>query len=285
MIDSQVRGYVEERLDQVPLRSGDLSSVVLRGQRRRRARRGFTVAVAALLVALFVGPMFWLFRPVEQPLASGSGSLQLTDGFTVGVSENTVESEGAMVYEGLLGPTPVFDTSRLGTEIPLTLDSVADLVVPPKVDLWQANALNALALVYLGDINGAQIALQLSHFDGQDHFCVFFGNGTDITGGGICGPSVSSHPVSGFAADPAIGGWVVWTKLAEETSVVRMELVGGSSYWQRPRGRTVFFNLPDHSNLDDVRLTTFTASGDSVITEQPVSQIQIQAEEDMRSAP
>lgn len=270
--------------------------------RRRRHAGGVLVAAAAFVTVVLVGGLS-VFLLIGGPntdaaggvspavndddlMADASGRVHLPGDFVVSVVGGLVESEGAVVYLGRLGPEPDFDTSQLGTQVSLNREPPANLVVPPKTNPADyLNALQSPLLVYLGDINGAQIALQWSRLDGQDGFGVFVGNGTAVTGGGIGKPFISAHPVSGNAADPPIGGWVVWTKLADDTSVVRMELADGSSYWQRPAGRTVFFNLPDQTRLDTARLTTFDASGRIIITEDAKSQIEIELQEDMRLAP
>lgn len=278
MIDQQVRSLVDDALTTTPTRVGNLTTVVGRGRRRRRVRRSMMVMSTVGVVGLLLAPMLWLTRVVPQPLAATPHAIELPDGLVVGVAGEPVVSEGALVYLASESHPPAFDTAKLGVEVPLAADAASELVVPPKGNPLERNALQASVLVYVGDINGAQIALQ--QYEGgvygvgaDDQLCVFFGNRTPITGGGIC--DVPSGPVVGFAADPPIGGWVVWTKLADEVSVVQLVLADGESYWQRVRGRTVFFNLPDGSRLESATLNAISADGTKIITMEPRSEIEL----------
>lgn len=265
MIDEDTRSYVQSIVEAAPQRVGDLDAVVAHGQRRKRVTRIGTVAAVMVAVVVTVGSLTWL-RPQPQPVASGDQplELELPGGFVVSVAPSPVELEGALVYLGLLGPEPRFDRTTLGTEIMLTRRSASELVVPPAGNPLEQNALQASTMVYLGDLNGAQIALQVNKgwlfgilTDAQ--LCVFWGNGTPVTGGGDC--SVSDGPISTATTDPPIGGLLVWAQLPEDTSAVRLELPDGSSYWQRPTARTVFFNLPDGRSLANTHLSALDADG------------------------
>lgn len=84
----------------------------------------------------------------------GVADLELMDGLVVDVVPGPVESEGALVYQGVLGPEPRFDTSSPGTEVPLARRNPSEFVVPTLSNPLESNALQASRLVYLGDING-----------------------------------------------------------------------------------------------------------------------------------
>ena len=246
--------------------------MLARGRRRRFTIRMATAASVAAVVVLAVGVIAWL-RPVERPVASGTDPimLELPGGFTVDVGPESVESEGAIVYVGLPGPEPLFDTASLGTDISLSPRLASDLIVPPSGNPLERNALHAAAMVYLGDINGAQIALSVSDGGflglGGESMCAFWGNGTPITGGGDC--SISEGPKTGTTTDPPIGGWLVWTQLPEDTAAVHVELSDGTDYWQQPVARTVFLNVPGGRSLEGAALSALDADGNVIDTATP----------------
>lgn len=272
MIDQATREYVQAIIETTPERAGSIDSVLTRGRRRRLTIRVGAVASVAAVAVFAVGMIAWL-RPVPRPAASGADPvmLELPGGFAVGVEPDSVESEGATIYVGLQGPEPLFDTSGLGTEIALTQRSASDLIVPPSGDLLERNALQAAAMVYLGDIKGAQIALSVSDGGflslGGEQMCIFFGNGTPITGGGDC--YVREGPKTGEGTDPPVGGWLVWTQLPEETAAVQMKLNDGTSYWQQPIARTVYFTLNDGRTLRDASLSAIDSDGAIIQTAAP----------------
>ena len=272
MIDQATRSYVQSAIENTPDRVGSLESVLVRGRRRRLATRvGVAVSMMALIFVA-VGAVA-LLRPANRPVATGTDPimLELVSGFAVGVGPDSAESEGAIVYVGLLGPEPFFDTTNLGTEIALTPRPASDLIVPPKGNPLDRNALRAAAMVYLGDINGAQIALSLSDSGflglGGESLCAFWGNGTQIAGGGDC--YIIEGPKTGTTTDPPIGGWLVWTQLPKDTAAVQVELEDGTRYWQRPVARTVFLNAPDGRSLENAALSAVDSAGNVIQTATP----------------
>jgi hypothetical protein len=55
-----------------------------------------------------------------------------------------------------------------------------------------------------------------------------------------------------------------------------MELPDGSTYWQRPAARTVFFNLPDGSFLNDASLSALDAEGNVIrlgVADDPIERL------------
>jgi hypothetical protein len=268
MIDQNTQSYLQSIIDATPSREGDLAAVIARGRRRRQTvLRGKAFGVMVAVVAAMGSAVF--LSPGRHPIGGGDqlAELELPGGLVVEVHPDPVEKQGALVYVGRLGPAPTFDTTILGTEIALVRRPATDLIVPPAGDSQKKNALHASTLVYLGDLNGAQIALQVSDLGplglGSDILCVFWGNGTRITGGGDC--EFSDSPASRVTADPPIGSLLLWTRLPANASVVILELPDGSRYWQRPTARTAFFNLPDGRSLHDTQLSVLDADG-SVLT-------------------
>lgn len=227
-------------------------------------RRWGTALVAVVVVAAVgaAAALDWMRGRSDVVVDSASvvSELELVDGLVVPVLGSPVQSEGALVYRGALGPEPAFDVSGLGTEMALSDGPPEALVVPPSANPLERNALRADRIVYLGDINTAQMALHV--FEGE--LCLFAGNRTPVSGSGTC--PVPGGPLDGAYDDPPIGGWTVWAYVPPETSVVRMVLDDGSSFWQRPRARTVFFNLPDGRDLGKPSLTAYDLDGEILLT-------------------
>jgi hypothetical protein len=236
---------------------------------------------AVLVMTVIAAGAVALTRSTPRPPASDGDRLQLElpGGFVVSVSPDSTSTEGAAIYVGLMGPEPRFDPQTLGIEIALTPRAASELVMPPSKNPLERNAIHASTMVYLGDLKGAQLALQvvdggLFGLFGTDQLCVFWGNGTPVTGGGTC--PVTDRPKSGFAGDPPIGDWLLWTQLPQQTAAVQMELPDGSTYWQRPAARTVFFNLPDGSSLNDASLSALDAEGNVIrlgVADDPIERL------------
>lgn len=263
MIDEATRNYVKTIVENTPPRVGNIDSVLARGRRRRLANRIGTAVSVAVVAVLAIGVTAWL-RPVDRPVATGTDvtMLELPGGFAVYVESDSVESKGAIVYVGVPGPEPLFDTTTLGTEVPLTRHPASEFIAPDVFD--------AATMVYLGDINGAQIALQVtdggllppSTSDGI--LCVYIGDHKPIPSGGDC--YIIDGPRAGTMVDPPLGGWLVWPRLPEATAAVQLELDDGTRYWQQPVARTVFFNLTDGSPLTDASLAAIDRDGNVIET-------------------
>lgn len=262
MIDQELKEVVRSQVAEIPAASGDLDRVIARGRRRRQVR---IARLASVMVVVAMGAVVALtaIPSGSRPVTSGGVTrLDLVDGFSVPIVDQPVRSEGALVYQALPGPDPTFDVSVLGTELPIQPKEAAALVVP--VSNNPLNALQADRLVYLGDIDKAQLALHV--FDGD--LCLFIGNYTKVTGGGTCDLS------DGFArgkgsVDPPIGNWTVWTKLPDEVAVVTVTTAEGEVFWQRPVGRTVFFDLPGDAQVTRDMLVGLNADGKRVATPGP----------------
>jgi hypothetical protein len=248
---------VKEEIGGIPLRSGDLETVLRHGKTRRAAHRVGMASGAVAVVALIAGFVF-VSSPSFNQVASG-GALSLTSIFDVPVFDDPVRTEGALVYQAKPGPIIAVDTAQFGSEVVVESRRPEAFVVPVSDN--PINALQADRIVYLGDLEGAQLALQ--SFNGKT--CVYLGNGTQVTGGGLC---VTAEGLAGGSdyVDPPVGSWLAWTQLPETASVVVGETGDGSSYWQRVVGRTVVFILPDGSTLDPSTLSALDASGNEVAT-------------------
>lgn len=264
IVDESSDAYIQNVLAGVPDFSGDFDSVLSRGIRRRRLVKAGLAGktLAALLVVM--SPLLLTIGGVNtQDADAGSGSqttIRLHPNFAVAVEVSPAHSEGAVVYLGLLADDPIFDLSAFGKEVAILRRNARDLIVPPSKLPWERNALRTSRLVYIGDVGNAQLALNV--FGGE--LCMFFGNGTKVTGGGYCG--VVDTPEVGWSTDPAQEGWLIWSKLPEETAVVRIELENGSLYWQRPVARTVFFAVAPRRDLLGARAIAFDAKGTVLVS-------------------
>lgn len=264
IVDESSDAYIQNVLAGVPDFSGDFDSVLSRGIRRRRLVKAGLAGktLAALLVVM--SPLLLTIGGVNtQDADAGSGSqttIRLHPNFAVAVEVSPAHSEGAVVYLGLLADDPIFDLSAFGKEVAILRRNARDLIVPPSKLPWERNALRTSRLVYIGDVGNAQLALNV--FGGE--LCMFFVNGTKVTGGGYCG--VVDTPEVGWSTDPAQEGWLIWSKLPEETAVVRIELENGSLYWQRPVARTVFFAVAPRRDLLGARAIAFDAKGTVLVS-------------------
>jgi hypothetical protein len=270
--DASIYAYVTETIGAVPPRYGDLSSVVKRGRFIRRRRHTVVAAGSVAAMCLAVLPLLLTLGSSSGPVGEydGGSEFVFASGFSVAVTGEPIESEGALVFAG----TPAepanarFDLAALGTEYPISRSNAADLVVPPPSGPFESNALHASTLVYLGDAGGAQLALQET--DGET--CMFFGNGTEVTGGGFC--DITDAPTIGYSADPEFpqsrGGWLLWSMLPTDTSVVAVTLPNGDTFWQRPVSRTAFFAVASLDTLQDATATAFDSSGTVIATRAPV---------------
>lgn len=257
MNDQLILDAVREEIGGVPLRNGDLEAVLRHGKTRRAAHRVGMASGAVGVVALIAGFVF-VASPSFNQVASG-GALSLTSTFDVPVFDDPVRTEGALVYQAKPGPIIAVDTAQFGSEVVVESRRPEAFVVPVSDN--PINALQADRIVYLGDLEGAQLALHT--FNGKT--CVYLGNGTQVTGGGLC---VTAEGLAGGSdyVDPPVGSWLAWTQLPETASVVVGETGDGSSYWQQVVGRTVVFILPDGSTLDPSTLSALDASGNEVAT-------------------
>jgi hypothetical protein len=269
--DTTIYAYVTDTIEAVPPRHGDLSSVVKRGRSIRRRKRTVLAAGSVVGMCLAVLPLLLTLGSSPSPIGEygGESEFMFATGFRVAVIGEPIESEGALVFAGAPAEpaNARFDLARLGTEYPIDRRNAADLVVPPPGDPFESNALHASTLVYLGDAGGAQLALQET--DGET--CVFLGNGTEVTGGGFCG--ITDAPTIGYSADPQFpqsrGGWLVWSMLPTDTSVVTVTLPNGDTFWQRPVSRTAFFAIVSLDTLQDATATAFDSSGAVIATRAP----------------
>ncbi|MFQ5523513.1 MAG: hypothetical protein ACE5F5_08030, partial [Acidimicrobiia bacterium] len=210
----------------------------------------------ALVVVLSPLVVMW---PIPGDFSTASSVVRLAGRFEVPIEPvPPLESRGALVYVGALAPEPLFNTSALGTEVVIERGDASRLVIPPGSDPREPNPLRASTFVYIGDIGPTQLAL--NDFEGNT-LCIFFGNGTEVTGHGRCG--LSTGVEIGWSADPVMDSWLLWSRLPEEASVVQVELPSGKTFWQRPIARTVFFYI-DGVNLAGARARILDINGDPV---------------------
>jgi hypothetical protein len=255
MNDETVIEAVRDEIKSLPARRGDLEGVTARGRKRRNALRVGVSSVIAVATGMIVG-LALASSPASGPVAS-DGRLQLTPGFEVPVFDVPAETEGALVYRARPGPDPTgIDTGRLGVEVVIDSRDPRALVVP--ISDHSPNALRADRIVYLGDLEDVQLTLH--SFEGRA--CLHLGNGTEVTGGGVC--FTEDGLAGGNYADPSVGSWLAWTLLPESASVVVGATADGSRYWQRVVGRTAVFILPDGTTVDPATLSALDANGNEV---------------------
>lgn len=259
MSDQTVIEMVRHEIGAVPARAGHLEAVIRRGKRRRFRYRAMTSSAAALGAAALVGGMLFAVRPMADPVAS-NGALELVDGFSVAVGAEVADYDGFSVYQA--EPAPAVpggvDLGELGTEIEIQPHRAADFVVPYSDN--PRNGLQAHRIVYLGDLEGAQVALH--DFEGK--LCVYLGNRTNTTGSGGC--ATDQGLVGGDTVDPPVGEWLAWTHLPESARVVTAQTPDGVRYWQRVTANTAVFITPDGVTVDPTTLVALGDTGTTVAT-------------------
>lgn len=266
-----VESYLDQTLAAVPNATGDLPSVLDHGRTRQRRNRVVYAVLSTVAVFLLVAPLAFVSMRHSQPLGAEAYTeteFTFESGMTVAVDGAPVEYRGALVFKGVPAE-PSFDATSLGVAHPFSERGAANLVVPSATSPLESNALQANALVYLGDIDDGQIALQQTR--GQT--CIFWGNGTDITGGGLC--PVPSTPTIGYSADPGFpasdGGWLVWSVLPDDVAVVTVNLPDGRSWWQAPVSNTAFFAVADLGTLRAATVSAFGRDGELIVSDREVT--------------
>lgn len=265
--------HFDDEMEAVPSASGSLS-YVKRKVRRQRVRRGLvsigtTLIVILIAVSVFI-PALPRIAAAEGPdaptrlLIDGDVEVPVTD---EPIAEVETISRTLTVYGGLAGPEPDFDTTGLGVEQPL---EQSEPLFDPRIDPED------VPVVYIGDVAGRSVFLHtngwISWFDRLrgvgPHLCITVGDSVTTGGGGFCtGPgdtpetrSTSNHlHVDG---DGFVGSYVTWFALPSGTAVVVLDLDDGRSFWQRPFGESVLFDVGDYAG--PVTLTAKGSQGDDL---------------------
>lgn len=263
--------HFDEEMAAVPSASGSLSGVK-RKVRRQRARRGLvsigtTLVVILITVSVFI-PALPRIAAAEGPdaqtrlLIDGEVEVPVTD---EPIAEVVTISRTLTVYGGLAGPAPSFDTTGLGVEQP---SEQTEPLFDPRIDPED------VPVVYIGDVAGRSVFLHtngwVSWFDRLrgvgPHLCVTAGDSSTTGGGGFCtgpGDTPESRSTSGHFhvdGDGFVSSYVTWFALPSGTAVVDLDLDDGRSFWQRPFGESVLFDVGDYAG--PVTLTAMGTQGE-----------------------
>lgn len=271
MTDEILSRHFEDEMAAVPAASGSLN-LVKRKVRRRRVRRGLvsvgTTLVAVVAAVSLLVPTMPRIAAAEGPdvptrlLIDGNVEVPVTDD---PIAQVEIRSRTLTVYGGLAAPEANFNLTDLGVEQPLEqLEPSFD----PRVDPED------VPVVYIGDVAGRSVFLHtngwvnwLDRLQGAGpHLCITVGDSATIGGGGFCaGPGDSPEGLStsgGLHADDEgfVGSYVTWFALPSETAVVSLDLDDGRSFWQRPFGESVLFDVDDY--VGPVTLTAIGTEGE-----------------------
>ena len=273
MMDEDIRTLLRNVVDSVPERYGALERVQRDGTRRRRHRRlagGGAIVASALLVVAAMGTLVGGRLGEQRVPVAGRASvrtLTLVRGYEVPVDPRAMVHEGWMVYRGLPGPAPRFDTTGLGVEQPLGALPLDDLPLPP----WgSGDGVPGGRVLLLGSIGGTVVGIDFTQEEGTPAVlvaCAFGATGrfpSELVGG--CGGVGVGRPWSMFLDEPPLGSVVTWGPLPPTASVVALQSEEGPNLWQRVVGRTAFFADPDGACFDVATLIVFDASGEILLT-------------------
>ncbi len=267
--------HLDDEMAAVPAASGSLKAVK-RKVRHRRVQQslislGTTLVVVLVAVSLMV-PALPRIAAAEGPetptrlLIDGDVEVPITDD---PIAEVETLSRTLTVYGGLPAPEASFDMMALGAE--QRLEQVAPLF-DPRVDPED------VPVVYIGDVGGRSVFLHtngwVSWFDRLrgvgPHLCITVGDSSTTGGGGFCtGPGDTPEGRStsgGLHVDGSEGGfvgsYVTWFALPTGTTVVVLDLDDGRSFWQRPFGETVLFEVGEY--VGPVALRAFDTQGEAL---------------------
>lgn len=265
--------HFDAEMAAVPAASGSLNEV-RRKVRRGRVRKGVvsigtTLVVVLVAVSLLV-PTLPRIAAAEGPdtptrlLIDGNVEVPVTDD---PIAEVETMSRTLSVYAGLPAPDTSFDITGLGVEQPLVQN---DPLFDPRVDPED------VPVVYIGDVGSRSVFLHtngwISWFDRLrgvgPHLCITVGDSSTIGGGGFCtgpGETPEGRTTSGHLhvdGEGFVGSYVTWFALPNGTAVVGLDLDNGRSYWQRPFGETVLFDVGDY--VGPVTLTAIGTGGEAL---------------------
>jgi len=271
MTEELLSRHFEDEMAAVPAAAGSLN-LVKGKDRRRRVRHGLvsvgtTMVVIVVAVSLLV-PTLPRIAAAEAPdvptrlLIDGNVEVPVTD---EPIAKVETRSRTLTVYGGLAAPEANFDLTGLGVEQPLEqLEPSFDPSVDPE----------DVPVVYIGDVAGRSVFLHtngwvnwLDRLRGAGpHLCMTVGDSSTLGGGGFCaGPGDSPEGLStsgSLHADDEgfVGSYVTWFALPSGTAVVSLDLDDGRSFWQRPFGETVLFDVGDY--VGPVTLTAIGPEGE-----------------------
>jgi hypothetical protein len=159
----------------------------------------------------------------------------------------TVIHQDPIVYQPEVGPTPAFDTSNLGTEVPFraaadknldaTLQQLAKDPFATGGAPWEG------PILYVGSLDDNSQLLLIFVSD-RDYVDVItsgsgYGSGSGTLGAYYYGP---------LGASSTGGGWHVSVRVPLETSIVVLKLDDGTTLWQRPVAGHGLFRIAGYGN-------------------------------------
>jgi len=259
MLEDRLRRELQAEDAAIPKRSGSLDSVLRRG---RHLRRTAWVATAALATLAAVGAVvvigFSLPRvpTAEVTALDDAGSGGIVELVGVAFSYSSELSDDPLVFAGVLGPEPRFDTSTLGHEVPLvqgfTAESLRDLPGPEPTG----------PILYAGSIDSTPIVVYQGAMGPLEEFFDLVEDGHHD--GTLCWAALQAG-----CSRPAERGIIGWGQRSaegivdEDVAVVSVIVNDIPVVWQRPVSGV--FSVP-FDGRESIQVALYTADGTEVVT-------------------
>ncbi|HLF43344.1 MAG TPA: hypothetical protein VJA46_07440 [Acidimicrobiia bacterium] len=232
-----------------PVEWDDLDTLNMPGPRATGRPNGVWVAVVVFVGTLVIGALTWqLSGNGAQPLAAGEAAAAY---FSFASEGALVLGEDPLILQPAPGPEPQFDTSALGTEVPLvpastvadipngflaTTDNSADTAVEaPLVEhCVRTESRPILHIGYVSEID-ARLLIYGTVSDGRGDYIFDGGPGLPQYAVAIACDGFSGYPhgVSGHGAGFGNSGFMN-VEVSPLTSVVTVSTNEGERLWQRP---------------------------------------------------
>lgn len=249
-IEELIRTELNSAVSTVPVGTpAPLGDIEQRGRRRVLVSRvglaaaGVAVFVTVAAVSITLGSVGSTSDVVgSTPDMVDSGISSMTgvpevDGFVVIAGEafpvdGLVEAfDEAPMYFGSPAPSPSFDASQLGAELPLTFGQASvgdpDVLSGPTV--------------YVGDVGGFSVFVNQRAVDGGPGKCLWMGGTPQVCGdsGAFEFTELVTKPSSRW---PLFGAWL---GVPKDTSVIVLRIDRSDVGWQRPVGGVAIVPLPE----------------------------------------
>ena len=263
--------------------------------RRRRRRRLFVGAVTvtgaavvvAVLVGLITGPRETSLPPAVGPTTSATPTpsdsvavlpdcvdasvpdavRQFVADWTTGQRMDVADHPDLCLLQGQPGPTPTFDTARLGQELPLAPGDTAGQLEPPLVPV-RAGELEGYPVVHLGRVGDTDRHAMLGWWLNPRRTGVMLCLENDCHSESLVPPhGLTVQGAGGNSRSMVLTAWV-----PADAAAVGVSVEGQPQVWQRPVARTVqirFDPTPGEVDFDNpqqpadsVTVTAYNADGE-----------------------
>lgn len=243
--------------------------------------------IVSVLVGLVTGPRETSLPPAvgptdsPTPTPSGSAAVlpdcvdasvpeairQFVAEWTTGERMDVADHPKLCLLEGRPGPTPTFDTARLGQELPLAPGDMAGQLAAPMVPVG-AGELDGYPVVHLGRVGDTDRHAMLGWWLNPGRTGVMVCLENDCPTGNLVPPDgLTVQGAGGDSRSRVLTAWV-----SAGAAAVGVSVEGQPQVWQRPVARTVqirFDPTPGEVDFDNpqqpadsVTVTAYDADGE-----------------------